>query len=250
MSTADIEPEEAEIPQLAELAQTTAEGWTQLRLGGVLRVGQLVRFRPFGWTFLVTEHHEVFYRSVNQIYLQSGLILIIALAVTLALLYLFVRYLTQPLGNVVTAMRGIIGASDLSKRVELQYQDEIGDLGHTFNLMTGELEKAYNQIKSFAFRSVMAQKREQKVRNIFQKYVPEDVINQFMEKPESMLVGESRILAVMFSDIGSWSTSSRAVAASWTSISGMRSWPSTGHRSSTTTMCSRPCNPASTCSML
>ena len=44
-------------------------------------------------------------------------------------------------------MKDIIGASDLSKRVELQYKDEIGDLGHTFNLMTGQLEKAYNQIK-------------------------------------------------------------------------------------------------------
>jgi class 3 adenylate cyclase len=85
--------------------------------------------------------------------------------------------------------------------VELQYKDEIGDLGHTFNLMTGQLEKAYNQIKSYAFKSVIAQKREQKIRNIFQKYVPADVIDQFFAHPESMLVGESRILAVLFSDI-------------------------------------------------
>jgi adenylate cyclase len=201
MSTAPIEPLEQEMPGLMDLTQNGEEGWTQIRLGGTARVAQAAPFDPFAWTFLVTEHRDVFYKAVNQIYFQSGFILIVALAVTLLMLYVFVRYLTQPLNNVVTAMRDIIGASDLSKRVELQYKDEIGDLGHTFNLMTGQLEKAYNQIKSYAFRSVIAQKREQKIRNIFQKYVPVDVIDRFMSRPESMLVGESRILAVMFSDI-------------------------------------------------
>ena len=212
MSTAAIEPLDQERSALAELARAGEEGWTQIRLSGVTRVAQLVRFRPFGWTFLVTENRDVFYRAVNQIYLQSGFILIVALVVALLLLYVFVRYLTRPLNNVVTAMREIIGASDLTKRVELQYKDEIGDLGHTFNLMTGQLEKAYNQIKSYAFKSVIAQKREQKIRNIFQKYVPVDVIDQFMNRPESMLVGDSRILAVLFSDIRGFTRISESMA--------------------------------------
>ncbi len=212
MSTAPIEPLEQERQGLVELAQTDEEGWTQIRLGGTARVAQTAHFGPFGWTFLVTEHRDVFYQAVNQIYFQSGFILIVALAVALLLLYLFVRYLTQPLNNVVTAMRGIIGSSDLSKRVELQFKDEIGDLGHTFNLMTGQLEKAYNQIKSYAFKSVIAQKREQKIRNIFQKYVPVDVIDQFLSRPESMLVGDSRILAVLFADIRGFTTISESLA--------------------------------------
>ena len=212
MSTTPVELLEQESSALTDLVRGDAEGWTQLRLGGTVRVAQIARFRPFGWTFLVTEHRDAFYQAVNQIYFQSGFILIVALVVTLLLLYVFVRYLTQPLNNVVTAMREIIGASDLTKRVELQYKDEIGDLGHTFNLMTGQLEKAYNQIKSYAFKSVIAQKREQKIRNIFQKYVPVDVIDQFMERPESMLVGDSRILAVLFSDIRGFTRISESMA--------------------------------------
>jgi adenylate cyclase len=212
MSTTPVELLEQESSALTDLVRGDAEGWTQLRLGGTVRVAQIARFRPFAWTFLVTEHRDAFYQAVNQIYFQSGFILIVALVVTLLLLYVFVRYLTQPLNNVVTAMREIIGASDLTKRVELQYKDEIGDLGHTFNLMTGQLEKAYNQIKSYAFKSVIAQKREQKIRNIFQKYVPVDVIDQFMERPESMLVGDSRILAVLFSDIRGFTRISESMA--------------------------------------
>ena len=219
MSTTPVELLEQESTALIDLAKKGEEGWTQVRLGGTARVAQIARFGPFGWTFLVTEPRDLFYQAVNQIYFQSGFILIVALAVSLLLLYLFVRYLTQPLNNVVTAMKEIIGASDLTKRVELQFKDEIGDLGHTFNLMTGQLEKAYNQIKSYAFRSVMdqkravmAQKQEQKIRNIFQKYVPLDVIDQFMERPEAMLVGESRILAVLFSDIRGFTRISESMA--------------------------------------
>ncbi len=212
MSTSEIELSEAEAVRLAELSASGEEGWTLIRLGGEDRVAQSAVFRPFGWTFLVTEHRDVFYQAVNQIYIQSGSILILTLAVTLILLLVFIRYLTRPLGNIASAMKNIITANDLSKRVDLLYRDEIGDLGHTFNLMTGELEKAYNQIKSYAFKAVIAQKREQKIRNIFQKYVPSDVIDQFFSNPESMLVGDSRVLAVLFSDIRGFTSISESMA--------------------------------------
>jgi len=212
MSTSNIELSEPEAARLNELSASGEEDWTLIRLGGVDRVAQSVIFKPFGWTFLVTEHRDVFYQAVNQIYIQSGIILILTLAVTLILLYLFIRYLTHPLGSIAAAMKEIIAANDLSKRVDLLYRDEIGDLGHTFNLMTGELEKAYNQIKSYAFKAVIAQKREQKIRNIFQKYVPSDVIDQFFTNPESMLVGESRVLAVLFSDIRGFTSISESMA--------------------------------------
>ena len=73
-------------------------------------------------------------------------------------------------------MRHIMLSNDLSQRVPLFYQDEFGDLGHTFNLMTIELEKAYDQIKQYAYQAVIARKQERKVRNVFQRYVPLEVL--------------------------------------------------------------------------
>jgi len=201
MATGALELSESERRTLAGMRAAQEEGWRHLQLGGERRVAQTVAFEPFGWYFLVTEAEDTFYRAVNQIFWQSGLILFAALGITLVLLYVFTRYITQPLGDVVTAMKDIISTSDLSRKVELLYQDETGDLGHTFNLMTSELERAYNQIKSYAFKAVIAQKREQKVRSIFQKFVPAEVIDQFFAHPESMLVGDNRVLAVLFSDI-------------------------------------------------
>src|SRR5208283_2340901 len=94
----------------------------------------------------------------------------------------------------------------------VEYKDEIGGLAQTFNLMVGELERAYGQIKGFAFKAVLAQKREQKIRNIFQKYVPNEVIDRFFQNPEAALVGETRILSVLFSDIRSFTTISEGLA--------------------------------------
>ena len=86
-------------------------------------------------------------------------------------------------------MRGIIQTGEMSRRVDLLYRDETGDLAHSFNLMTGELEKASRSIKDFALKAVVARKQVQKIRTIFQRYVPRHVLDQYIASPESMLVG-------------------------------------------------------------
>jgi class 3 adenylate cyclase/HAMP domain-containing protein len=139
-------------------------------------------------------------------YLQTGIILSVSSALALALLLVFSYLLTQPLKNVVGAMREIISTSDLSKRVEVLYKDETGELGHTFNLMTGELDKANDLVKGYAFRAAAAQHKEQKIRTMFQKYVPKAVIDQFFASPEEMLKGEDRVVALLFSDIRGFTT--------------------------------------------
>jgi class 3 adenylate cyclase/HAMP domain-containing protein len=201
MGTRDIALDGEEAEMIKQMVREQAGGWRHIRLDGVARVAQVSVFEPFGWSIFVTEEEETFYRSVNGIIWQTGLILSIALAISVVLLFVFSGYLTRPLRSIVRAMENVMATNDLSKRVAVLYRDEIGRLGHTFNLMTTELENAYDQIKSFAFKAVIAKSKETKIRNIFQKYVPKTVIEQFFANPESMLVGENRVLAVLFSDI-------------------------------------------------
>jgi class 3 adenylate cyclase len=103
-------------------------------------------------------------------------------------------------------MRRIITSNDLTERVPVEYKDEIGQLSHTFNMMLGELGKAYESIKRYAFDAAVAQKKETKIRNIFQLYVPKDVIEEYFQNPESMLVGNNRLISILFSDIRSFTT--------------------------------------------
>jgi len=192
--------------ELAYLRSRPAQGWIELSLAEAPRVGYGFTFEPFGWFCLVTEERQTFFREVTEIATQNAIILAAASAVSVLLLLLFSGYLTGPITRMVAAMQEIIQNHDLSERVRVEYRDELGTLAHTFNLTIEELEKAYNQIKNFAFRAVLAKKHEQEIRSIFQKYVPKEVIDRFFKNPESLLVGEDRVLAILFSDIRGFTT--------------------------------------------
>ncbi len=206
MSTKDVKLSSSDRAELLKLFNDNTIGWVDFNLQGTERVGQTFYFQPFGWFVFVTDEKSAFFQEVTNITYQSIAVLAFSCIVSLILLMLFTSYLTRPLTRVVGAMHGIIKDNDLTSRVAVEYRDEIGELANTFNIMIGELEKAYKQIKEFALQAVIAQKNEHKIRNIFQKYVPKDVIDNFFTNPEGMLVGDNRVLAVLFSDIRSFTT--------------------------------------------
>ncbi|WP_455382693.1 adenylate/guanylate cyclase domain-containing protein [Salinispira pacifica] len=212
MSTADL----TLTPQdQRRLAAHAAIGDRQLfdgSIGGVNRVAMGFPFQPFNWYVLVTQERSAYYSDVNRITFQTLYLIAGGSIISIALLLLFVRYINRPLSRVVGAMRTIIESSDLSARVPVAYRDEIGQMSHTFNIMIGELQSAYDRIKRYAFDAVVSQKKETKIRNIFQKYVPQELIDRFFAHPESMLVGENRELSVLFSDIRSFTTISEMLS--------------------------------------
>lgn len=211
MQTADVSLKSGEVEVLVERIKHLSPELIVM-IDGVERVYQGFYFEPFGWTVLLTEEKSSFYSDVDKITLYTALFLIVLVIMSTILLFVFVNIISRPLKKVVKDMRSIIESGDLNQSVEVEFQDEIGELSHTFNLMTIELNKAYGQIKRFAFEAVLAQKKENRIRNIFQKYVPKELIEQFFQNPESMLVGENRELAIFFSDIRSFTSLSESMA--------------------------------------
>ena len=209
-STLDLSPGEWE--KISGILKAEEPGIFQAVLGGKEQVFTAFYFDPFRWHVLLTEEREVFYRDANKIRFQTLLALAISSLFATVMLISFARHLTNPLGRVVAAMNAITSGGDLSSRVEVEYRDETGKLASTFNLMISELEKAYAHIKRYAFEAVLAGKKEQRIRQIFQKYVPKDLIDKFFAAPESMLIGENRELAILFSDIRSFTTISEKMA--------------------------------------
>ncbi|NCN05970.1 MAG: HAMP domain-containing protein [Spirochaetales bacterium] len=185
-------------------------GWVTFSLGSEERVGYSFFFEPFNWLVLITEASQTFYVPVNQIIFQSGIVLASSIIVSILLLIFLVGVLTRPLGSMVRAMDHIIESGDLSERVEVEYHDEIGKLAHTFNTMMTQLDAAYRQVKQYALGAVLAKRNEQKIRQIFQKYVPNDVINQIFERPEAALIGATKEIAIFFTDIRSFTTISES----------------------------------------
>jgi len=212
MSTSPLHISQGESVNIIKILKEEKEGLYSACLGGTERVFTAFYFTPFSWYILLTEEEDSFYRDANKIRFQTTIVLAITLVLTTVLLVILALHLTNPLKRVVNAMNSITSNGDLSSRVEVEYNDETGKLASTFNLMISELDKAYAQIKRYAFEAVLAGKKEQRIRQIFQKYVPKDLIDKFFASPESMLVGENRTLAILFSDIRSFTTISENMA--------------------------------------
>jgi class 3 adenylate cyclase/HAMP domain-containing protein len=212
MSTQRWDLSDGEKGPLLEILRAGNKGLQSAVIGGEERVFQAFYFSPFRWHVIISEKSGVFYSDARRIAMQSVITLGASIILASILLIIFSAHLTSPLGRIVTTMNNIINSADLSSRVEVEYQDETGNLAFTFNRMIGELDKAYGQIKRYAFEAVLAGKKEERVRQIFQKYVPKDVIERFFASPEKMLVGDNRDLSILFSDLRSFTTISEGMA--------------------------------------
>jgi class 3 adenylate cyclase/HAMP domain-containing protein len=212
MASSQFTLREREKDPLVTMLYEENPGLQNAFIDGDKRVFQSFYFTPFQWYVLISEKSDVFYYDANRITLLTLVTLGISILITSILLILVTAHLTNPLGRVVKAMNNIINSADLSSRVEVEYQDETGILANTFNQMIGELDNAYRQIKRYAFQAVLAGKKEERIRQIFQKYVPKDVIERFFASPEKMLVGDNRNLSILFSDIRSFTTISEGMA--------------------------------------
>ena len=212
MVTAPFEIPENEKDTLLQMLSAESPGLQNIVIGGEKRIFQAFYFSPFQWYLLISEKYDVFYYDANRITLQTLITLGIAIFLTSIFLIMVTARLTNPLSRIVKTMNEIIDSADLSSRVEVEYPDETGNLANTFNQMISELDNAYGQIKRYAFDAVLAGKKEERIRQIFQKYVPKDVIERFFASPERMLVGENRTLSILFSDIRSFTTISEGMA--------------------------------------
>lgn len=212
MATSPIEPSEDEIGRMLALPPSAERRLGELTIAGEERVASRFDFEPFGWRVFVTETRDAFYSELNLITSRTTWFTAGAGVLTIVVLLFVVSRLTRPVSQVVGAMREIISSNDLSSRVVVHFRDEIGEMSKTFNVMVGELDKAYDRIKRYAYEAVLAQKREHKIRNIFQKYVPQEIIDRFFTNPEEMLVGDNRRLSVLFSDIRSFTSISEQMS--------------------------------------
>jgi class 3 adenylate cyclase len=178
------------------------------------RIGYFLFFEPWDWFILLSEKSEVFYENANNIRQQMIYTIGATIIFAIGIIFFFVKKLTDPIRNVVGTMKNIITNNDLSKRVRVEYDDEVGYLSTWFNRMVGDLESAYNEVKQYAYKSVLAKNSEERIRHIFQKYVPGEVIDEVLKaKGDKLLIGKKQIATILFSDIRSFTSIAERLSA-------------------------------------
>jgi adenylate cyclase len=190
---------------------TSQSDWISFKVNDLDKVGFYSYFEEWEWYFLLSVYSNMFYRDANRIFMNSVIILSISILIMIILLFFFINYLLNPLQEIVNTMDDIIKMNDLSNRVPVRYNDEIGELAFTFNNMLEELEGAYTQIKEYAYQAVLSQKKEERIKVMFQKYVPQDVVDEIVHNPDKALIGKKANVTILFSDIRSFTTISESM---------------------------------------
>ncbi len=202
-----------EIDKIFASIHKKTSGWLEYQ-SDQNRVGVFIYFSDWHQYFIILQDRESFYKPVTEIVRYLIIILIASSVFSSILLLWYISHITKPINNFVDTIKNITERMDLSNRVKIYDRDEIGYLGFYFNNMISELESAYNQIKNYAYQTVLAKKKEERVRFIFQKYVPTEVINSVLNlSSDSMLIGAEQNVTLLFADIRSFTSISEKLAA-------------------------------------
>ena len=110
------------------------------------QLGVAARIAQLGWTVIVEQPTREAYASATVLQRQLMIAISIALLLMITVGYLFGRSFINP---ILALQRGTqnIAAGQLEARVDIQRDDELGDLGSAFNTMADRLVKLQEEVK-------------------------------------------------------------------------------------------------------
>jgi len=101
------------------------------------------------WAVIVQKPRTEAYRGVYEMQRTGRILAIMAIALSIAISVFAARRITNPL-EVLTQTSRAIARGDFTQRVQLRSSTEIGELAHTFNVMSEELEHFVLDLKRAA----------------------------------------------------------------------------------------------------
>ena len=131
-------------------------GWFTEHLLGRDRVGVAFELKPLGWTVAVTEVQSTFFSEVRNIQTTNIWILIISVIVVAIFLSIFIAHVTGPVERLTATIGRVAATGDLSQRAEIEFVDEIGTLGASFNSMISSLQASHEQLEATSEAEVRA----------------------------------------------------------------------------------------------
>jgi HD-GYP domain-containing protein (c-di-GMP phosphodiesterase class II) len=114
--------------------------------------GMLGTYSPvtaLNWAVIVQKPRDEAYRGVIEMQRTARLLALLAVLLSIGVSIFAARRITNPL-QVLTQSSRALARGDFSQRVNLWSRTEIGELAHTFNTMSDELERFVEDLKRAA----------------------------------------------------------------------------------------------------
>ncbi|RUO44159.1 methyl-accepting chemotaxis protein [Aliidiomarina taiwanensis] len=116
-------------------------------------LARVAAFEPWGWVI----NTRVEMQTINGLVMkQFWRLMLIALCLSIPLLLLFmliIRSITKPLNTSIAAMQDIAsGDGDLTVRLNAEGNDELSQLGHSFNLFVSKVQQVVKSLQESALQ--------------------------------------------------------------------------------------------------
>jgi len=108
--------------------------------------------------YFITEDKKVFFEKTNKMTYLQIITFITSLILIILALFFSLEIIIGPIQRVRKAIHNISVYKDFSRKVRIEYPDEIGELAFDFNSMTSNLHLAYNKLKKHALNEAIAKK--------------------------------------------------------------------------------------------
>ncbi|HFD32205.1 MAG TPA: response regulator [Gammaproteobacteria bacterium] len=142
-----------------------------------------VAFAPVSkrnWSMLAIMPYEEFIAAPNELRNIYLVLLLFIISIGILASFYLASAITKPIIN-LTRTSEKIANGDLAQRVEINSQDEIGNLGKSFNLMAENLEYSQTELKKIAEnRELLLQELEKKHKDLLFKEHEQNEILQSM----------------------------------------------------------------------
>ncbi len=156
--TNEEESEDSVSVRIQEMKFFRNEGIYKYLIGGERYYGLKASLDSPDWEVYVLEEADSFTSEIRRITLQQSLNFTVILIIVLAAVNLLLNSITAPINRFRNTIRGIIEFKDFSRRVDIEFPDEIGDLAFDFNRMTSNFDLAYRRLKEYALNEALAKK--------------------------------------------------------------------------------------------
>lgn len=169
----------------------------------VISVGVPIVYRENGIIGGIFLHSKVEAAQADiwRIYRSFGWALLAIFLVGAAIIYMVARYITDPLKRINSAVNRL-ARGDFSRRVDVKWNDEVGQLGKNFNAMADELQQQEDLRRGFV-ANVSHELRSPltSIQGFAQGMMDGTIAPQDNQKYLGVIVGETRRLNKLISEL-------------------------------------------------
>jgi methyl-accepting chemotaxis protein len=136
------------LPELANTLFAPPGGVSEVSVSSVGKYVRVSEVAGTGWRLIVLLDKADADQAARRQLLVSGIILLAVVFVSIALLGVIIQRLFRPLGAVKDAMERIAeGTGDLTQRLPVQANDEVGAISSAFNSFVSMLQDVMRQVR-------------------------------------------------------------------------------------------------------